>query len=66
MPDAEGKQKSDSVPPTTLHASKQPSGSEQYEPHGQDVEGDPTAQDVASTPVEERGDPHKHNPGLAE
>ena len=62
MPDAEGNLKADSGTETPLHASKNPSGGGLSKPHQEDVEGDPTAQDIAQSSVEDRGDPGKHQP----
>ncbi len=60
MPDAEGNMKADSGTETPLHAYKQESGDGLSEPHQEDVQGDPTGQDVAQDPIDERGDPGKH------
>lgn len=60
MPDEEGNMKADSGTETPLHAYKNPSGGGSSDPHQEDVQGDPTAGDVAQTPVEERQDPGKH------
>jgi len=54
MPDEHGKKTADEeeLPKTSLHAYKD--GREE------DVEGDPTGQDVQEKPLGERGDPDKH------
>jgi len=54
MPDERGKKKADEkdTPRSPLHAYK--------DGRGEDVEGDPTGEDVVETPVEERNDPDKH------
>ena len=62
MPDADGNLKADSGTETPLHAYKNPSGDGLSEPHPEDVEGDPTGQDIAQSSVEDRGDPGKHQP----
>jgi hypothetical protein len=60
MPDEEGNMKADSGTETPLHAYKQESGGGLSKPHQEDVQGDPTADDVENTPIEERSDPGKH------
>lgn len=60
MPDAEGNVKADSGTDTPLHAYKQGSGNGLSEPHPEDVQGDPTGDDVEAKPIEERQDPGKH------
>lgn len=52
MPDEKGNKKAKDPTESPLHAYK--------EDRPEDVEGDPTGQDVKETPVEERGDPEKH------
>jgi hypothetical protein len=54
MPDEQGqkKAKEEDLPKTSLHAYK--------EGRSEDLEGDPTGQDVAETPIEERESPDKH------
>ncbi|CAN5873320.1 hypothetical protein BH23ACT12_BH23ACT12_00310 [soil metagenome] len=59
MPDADSNLKADSGTDTPLHAYKQGSGDGLSEPHQEDVVGDPTGDDVANTPIEDRGDPGK-------
>jgi hypothetical protein len=54
MPDEQGEKKikKEDLPKTSLHA--------YMEGRSEDVEGDPTGQDVVKTPVEERDNPDKH------
>ena len=54
MRDEHGEKKieKEDLPKTSLHAYK--------EGRDEDVEGDPTAQDVVETPPEERDNPDKH------
>ena len=54
MPDNDGdkKLKDKDLPDSPLHAYK--------EGRPEDVEGDPTAQDIVEEPVEDRDDPEKH------
>ena len=61
MPDTQGNWSGEATD-TSLHAYKQGSGSGQAVRHEEDVQGDPTAQDVLNRPVEDRGDPDKHSP----
>lgn len=60
MPDAEGNFTADSGTDTPLHAYKQESGGGMSDPHQEDVQGDPTAADVAQSAPGERQDPDKH------
>ncbi|HEX2053026.1 MAG TPA: hypothetical protein VHJ78_04765 [Actinomycetota bacterium] len=60
MPDAEGNFTADSGTDTPLHAGKEESGFGSSDPHQEDVKGDPTAQDIVDTPMEERNDPQKN------
>lgn len=60
MPDAEGNVKADSGTDTPLHAYKKGSGDDLSQPHQDDVQGDPTGDDVESKPLDDRGDPGKH------
>lgn len=60
MPDEEGNVKADSGTDTPLHAYKQPSGGGSSDPHQEDTQGDPTAQDIQQAPMDERNDPQKN------